>query len=110
MLLPNAENAIIAQEKLASYLLKVEHRRGRSKAKLFNSIGYVAEQWEMLADDIRRIHLTSEVIEQRVTPWGNRYEIVAPLTGPSGDTVLFRSVWQIDLGTDQPRLITMYRE
>jgi len=37
-------------------------------------------------------------------------DVVAPLTGPSGDTVLFHSVWQIDLGTNLPRLITMYPE
>jgi uncharacterized protein DUF6883 len=49
-------------------------------------------------------------VEKRETLWGTRYDIVAPLTGPSGDTVMFRSVWQIDLGSDQPRLITMYPE
>jgi Domain of unknown function (DUF6883) len=110
MKLPNAESAIIAEDKIAGYLLDIAHRRGGSKAKLLNSLGYEAERWQQLANDLRREHLTADVIEQRDSVWGRRYEIVAPLTGPTGDTVLFHSIWQIDLGTDCPRLITMYPE
>jgi hypothetical protein len=108
--LPNATNAIIPEEKLSAYLLDIEHVRGGSKARLLISLGYTRDQWQQLADDIRQAHLTADVVEQRNSPWGQRYDIVAPLTGPNGDTVLFRSIWQIDLGTDMPRLITMYPE
>jgi len=110
MNLPNAKNAIISEEKLAGYLLDVFHRRGGSKAKLLISLGYDPQHWQVLSDDLRRQHLTAEVIEQRETAWCTRFEIVAPLTGPTDDTVLFRTIWQIDLGTDRPRLITMYPE
>ena len=55
-----------------------------------------------LAEDVHQQHSTADVVEQRDTLWGMRYDIVAPLTGPSGDTVMFRSVCQIDLGSDQP--------
>jgi hypothetical protein len=110
MKLPNAENAIIAEDKLARYLLDPGHRRGGSKARLLYSLGYDALHWQQLTDDLRRQHLTEEVIEQRETTWGQRYEIVGPLTGPSGDTLMFRSIWQIDLGANRPRLITMYPE
>jgi hypothetical protein len=34
MFLPNANNAIIAEDKIANYLLDAGHRRGGSKAKL----------------------------------------------------------------------------
>jgi len=68
--LPNAEKAIIAEDKLAEYLLDIGHRRGRSKAKLLLSLGYEAEHWRRLAEDIRQEHLTAEVVEQRETAWG----------------------------------------
>jgi hypothetical protein len=110
MKLPNAENAILADEKFVSYLLDLDHRRGGSKAKLLYSLGYHIQSWQVLAEDLRREHLSADVVEVRDTLWGKRYEIVAPLTGPGDDTVLFRSIWQIDLGTDRPRLITMYPE
>ncbi len=110
MKLPNAENAIIEEVKLVEYLLNLNHRRGASKAKLLASIGYVATGWQRLADDLRQQHVAAELVEQRETVWGKRYDIVAPLTGPTGDTLMFHSVWQIDIGSDQPRLITMYPE
>ncbi len=110
MKLPNAAQAIIAEEKLTDYLLNVNRRRGRAKAKLLYSLGYDVQSWQRLESDLQEQHLTGDVVEQRELIWGTRYDIVAPLTGPSGDTVMFRSVWQIDLGSDTPRLITMYPE
>lgn len=110
MKLPNAANAVIAEEKIAAYLLDVTHRRGGSKARLLYSLGYNSQNWQQLAHDIRLQHLVTDVIEQRDTAWGRRFDIVAPITGPTGDTLLFHSVWQIDLGSEFPRLITMYPE
>ena len=51
-----------------------------------------------------------EVDCQSSTEYGERYEIAAPLSGPAGWSNQFRSVWQIDTGTQVPRLITMYPE
>jgi len=110
MKLPNAERAVIQQAKIVDYLLNVEHRDGGSKAKLLLSLGYAPANWRQLKSDLVQMHLQEDVIVSRQTISGVRYEIVPPLTGPSGDTVLFRSVWQIDLGTDAPRLVTMYPE
>ena len=61
MKIPNADQAVIAEDKLRGYLLNFTHRRGGSKARLLVSVG-------------------------------------------------FRSIWQNDLGTDYPRLRTMYPE
>ncbi len=97
MKLPNAEKAIIPSDKLTSYLLNLDHRRGGSKAKLLVLLGYKASSWDVLAEDIRREHLSSDVVEEHDSEWGKRYEIVAPLTGPLEDTVLFRSIWQMIL-------------
>lgn len=107
MRVPNAENAIIEQAKVVRYLLDVDHPQGGSKARLLLSLGYTTVQWSQLDADLRQQHLAEEFVAASPTPWGDRYEIVAPLSGPNGDTVLFRSVWQIDLGSDAPRLITM---
>jgi hypothetical protein len=63
-----------------------------------------------LEADIRSQHLSAELEGTLDTEYGMRYEIVAPLQGPSPPAVIFRSVWQIDTGTEVPRLITMYPE
>jgi Domain of unknown function (DUF4926) len=108
--LPNAGNAVIAQEKLRLYLLNAAHRRGGSKASVLLSLGYSIANWQQLEADIRAQHLTAEVELETESEYGDRYEIAAPLTGPNGRSILFRSIWQIDIGTDRPRLITMYPE
>jgi hypothetical protein len=110
MKLPNADNAIIAPEKLRDYLLNPEHRRGRSKAKMLLSMGYRTDHWQQLEMDLRRQHLLADIDTSETNDYGTTYIIVAELAGPNGDDYPFRSVWQIDFGTDLPRLITMYPE
>jgi hypothetical protein len=110
MKIPNADKATIERTKIVHYLLDVDHPDGGSKARLLESLGYSSADWLQLDSDMRRMHLTEDYMATRQSLWGVRYEIVAPITGPSGDTVMFRSIWQIDLGTDVPRLITMYPE
>ena len=110
MLIPNADKAIIASEKLRDYLLNPAHRRGSAKAKLLLSCGYKAESWQVLEADLRRQHLTVDFLAAKDNAYGRSFEIRAPLNTPSGRRVNFQSIWQIDAGTDRPRLITMYPE
>ena len=110
MKVPNAGNVIIAPEKLRDYLLNPGHRRGGSKAKLLLSMGYQADQWQQLETDLREQHLTVDVEEVEENDYGTCYAIVAGLTGPDERTIPFRSIRQTDLGSDCPRLITIYPE
>lgn len=108
MLVPDAEHAIIAPEKLTDYLLNPVHRRGAAKARLLLSLGYQRENPERLANDLRRDHLTQPIHGRSYNAYGECFEILAPIDTPSGRRVRFQSIWQIDHGTDRPRLITMY--
>jgi hypothetical protein len=110
MKIPNAHQAVITQDKLCTYLLNIAHRRGASKAKLLLAMGYRPDDWQRLEADIRARHLTADVDREVDTEYGTRYEIAAALHGPAGWAANFRSVWQIDTGTQIPRLITMYPE
>lgn len=110
MKLPHADKAEIAPAKLKDYLLNPAHRRGGTKARLLHSFGYRAEVWQQLEADLRTQHLIAEVSTWRDTDYGRTFEIVAPLVTPHGRSLLIRSVWQIDTGTDHPRLITIVPE
>lgn len=92
MTVPNADRAIIAADKLTGYLLNVSHKRGGPKARLLLSVGY-------RSGNVARTHQNA---------YGVVYEIEAPIKTPSGRSVRFCSVWQVDTGTDVPRFITMY--
>ena len=45
MRIPNAERAVIVENKVRNYLLNVDHEDGGTKAMLLISMGYVAEEW-----------------------------------------------------------------
>jgi hypothetical protein len=108
MRIPNADKAILAPEKLRDYLLNPAHRRGSPKARLMLALGYRRDQWEVLETALRMQHLTADFDSTTENPFGQRFGVVAPITTPGGRVVIFCSVWQIDKGTDVPRLITMY--
>jgi len=110
MKLPNKDHAVIAPEKLISYLLNTEHKRGGAKARLLSQFGYRVANWQQLESDIRLSHLNAEVTAARQTMYGMRYEIHAPLHTPVGRILQVRTIWQIDDGADIPRLITLFPE
>jgi hypothetical protein len=107
MQLPNRALAVIARDKLTDYLLNHRHKRGGSKARLLAQFGYTLQNRERLEADIRR-GLEAEVRVVRPTDYGKRYEIGMTLQTPSGEPLTIRTIWQIDIGTEFPRLITLY--
>jgi hypothetical protein len=108
MRIPNADKAVIAPEKLRDYLLNPSHRRGSSKARFLLSCGYRADAWQILETDLRTQHLTADYSSTQDNVYGGRFAVRAPLATPNGRQVLLLSVWQIDVGTNVPRLITLY--
>ena len=108
MTVPNADRAIVAADKLTGYLLNVSHKRGGAKARLLLSVGYRADNPQVLESDLRTQHLSLDVTRTHESAYGVVYEIEGPIRTPSGRDVRFCSVWQVDTGTDVPRFITMY--
>jgi hypothetical protein len=88
-------------------LLNTEHKRGGSKAKLLTHFGYSHDNWQRLDADIRKFDLIADVNVVKETAYGIRYEIRANLLTPIDRSLLVKTVWQIDSGTDFPRLITL---
>jgi hypothetical protein len=108
MKIPNNDRALIEPSKLTEYLLNTGHKRGGTKAKLLLQFGYSPDNWQQLELDIRKFHLTEDVKLIKETAYGTRYEISANLITPINIPLLVKTVWQIDTGTDFPRLITLF--
>lgn len=107
MKIPNSNQAIIEISKLTDYLLNTQHKRGGSKAKLLIQFGYSLNNWQQLEADIRTFHLSADVNLIKQTPYGIRYEINANLITPIKRKLFVKTVWQIDIGTNFPRLIIL---
>lgn len=103
----NATRARIDPRKLRDYALNPEHITGRHKAVFFGQMGYTAENWRVLERDIREQHLSQPVEAGRPSPYGNKYTVTAPLTGPNGEVRSVTTVWIFKIGNDYADLVTI---
>ena len=104
------DDAVIAAEKLIDYILSSNHPEGRSKAAYLSQMGYNQGNWQVLEQDLRKQHLSCDAKEGSLSPYGKKYEILAPLTGPNGKTMWIRSIWIVRHGENMARLITIIPE
>jgi hypothetical protein len=108
MSLPNADRAVVDPAKVRDYLLAAAHPVGRFKARFFVSLGYAAEQWERLRNDILILGRAGAVSSEIAIAYGRKFEVDGILTGPSGRSATVRSVWIVRTGEDFPRLVTVF--
>ena len=108
MNLPNHEQAIVPQRKIAAYLLSHSHRDGRSKARFFAQFGFSVQNWEELAQALRQHAAGHEITKLENSSFGMRYIIEGPITTPDGRTPLIRSVWFVANGETIPQFATAY--
>jgi hypothetical protein len=106
--IPNADRAVITEDKLRNYLLALDHRHGTTKARFFRGLGFTRDEWVLLGEQLRQQHLPLDVAEEIITEFGRDFVIRGPLTGPNGRTERVKSVWTIDHGEELPRLVTAY--
>ena len=104
---PDAERAIVAEEKICEYLLNAAHPIGGSKAVWFESLGYSVENWRLLADDLRRVAAGCEQFVAKASPFGVKFETVGEISIPPHRPGRVLAVWIVE-GNSLPRLITAY--
>jgi hypothetical protein len=105
--LPNSEKARIDPRKLREYALNPQHVTGRFKAAFFKQMGYEADHWQRLENDIREQHLSQTAEPGQPSPFGRKYTITAPLVGPNGNLRWVTTVWMIRTGNNWAELVTI---
>lgn len=108
MVLPGVDGAEVDEAKILGYLLSPTHRAGQSKAAFFTKHGFSAEQWQLLAEALRRQAKTGTVSAEKKTAYGMHYVVDGPLIAPDGTRLNVRSVWFINEGTERPRFATAH--
>lgn len=108
MKLPNADQAVVAREKITDYLLSESNVHGRDKNWFLRRFGFHPDRWPELAAALRDQGQQNEVAEIEPTAYGIQYVIIGLIETPDGRNPNIRTVWQIDYGTTHPRLITAY--
>ena len=103
----SASEAVIAPEKLRDYILSPTHPDGRAKAAYLGRIGYNQADWRRLDADLREQILSRDADPVGPSMYGQKYEILGPLTGPNGTLAWVRTIWIIPTDHSAPRLVTL---
>ena len=107
-MLPTFEHAYVDPAKVRDYLLSPVHPVGRFKAVVFQALGYRAEGWETLRDDLLALTRTTEAVAGQTSTFGQKYEVSGTLRGPNGREAKFTSVWLVPIEGEAPRFITAF--
>jgi hypothetical protein len=108
MMLPNAVEARVPEDKIVKYLLSATHRAGKSKAAFFARFGFTVQRWEELAAALERHARENPVAMSEVTAFGTRYVVDGTLVAPDGAALNVRSVWFISHEKGAPRFATAH--
>src|SRR5437016_5984937 len=108
MPIPNADLAYSPPKKLSEYLLNDAHPVGGDKARWFESLGYRFDDPFRLATDLLAVLRASSDFSVENAPFGIKYEVRGKLNTPSGAMANVITVWIVESGTTQPRLVTAY--
>ena len=106
--LPHADQATVDREKIVDYLLNPAHPDNAGKAAFFTGLGFRRDDWPALAAAFRKLAEQGDVAITMESPHGWKYVLRGCIATPSGKTPWVQTVWIIDQGREQPRLVTAY--
>ncbi|MFB0490708.1 hypothetical protein ABIE45_003294 [Methylobacterium sp. OAE515] len=91
----------IAESKIHGYLLNLDHRKGRHKARVLLACGFTQASGSLLIAALFSHARPSQLVREVDATYGRKYVYEGPLETPDGSNPLFRSVWQSK--PDDPR-------
>jgi hypothetical protein len=107
-MLPGVEQAVVEPAKIRDYLLSSSHPVGRFKSVVFFSLGYTAEDWPKLRDDLLSLARTNEACPGQQSEYGQKYEVSGSLQGPNGRARGITTVWLVPVSDKRPKFITAF--
>ncbi len=104
---PDAEFAVAAKAKVCDYLLNFAHPIGGPKAAWFQALGYTQNEWQTLADHLRRVAVSCEEFVAKPSEYGVKYETKGEIGVPPHGRGRVVAVWIVEANL-LPRLVTAY--
>ncbi len=111
--MPYASAAVTPKEKFLKYSLDPTNPRSRGKPEAYQrGLGYTRENAAGLIAQIHHAVTSGDVrpFELERSQHGAKFKYRIPVTGPNGKTKDVIAVYQIDNGSQKPRMITNYLE
>jgi len=108
--LRNPHLAIVDRRKVVGYLLNSAHPRNGGKARFFEALGFSADAPEHFIAALHSVAATGDAVARTESVHGEKYVVdgLLPLHTEKDPGRVVRTVWLIEHGQDQPRLVTAY--
>jgi hypothetical protein len=104
-----ASQLSIDSKKLTAYALNQNHPKGKHKARVFEvKLGYTADNYETLLQQIEALALDSEANLQRTDQYGQHIRVDLTVKGVFGQEATVRTGWLVTPGSDIAFLSTLY--
>lgn len=94
-----------------------EHSSSQGKWVAFEAIGYDLQNpvhrhlsCHNVISQLKQQLATTEAIQGQVSKYGLRFRVKVSIQGPNGKQGDLQTIWQIDNGSEAPRLITTWLE
>jgi hypothetical protein len=106
--LPFPDDLRVDRAKVVDYLLSASN--GRGKAAFFTRYGFNPVAWEVLAEALKEQARRYPVATAVDSVYGTRYSVDGGINTPSRrePRPYVRTVWILESGSSQPRLITAH--
>ena len=108
MHVPNREFAEVDLRKVTEYLLDPAHPVGAGKAAFFLAHGFRIDRPQELVFELLAVVKGFEVVSISETRHGRKFVVDGAIRAPDGRSPSVRTVWAIDVGRLNPRLITAF--
>jgi hypothetical protein len=106
--LPNRLQAYVPSHKLHAYLLSETHAVGKAKATFFRALGFNEANAHLLEHELLSLAHSAPVQEVIPSPHGVKYVLEGVVETPSGTAPRIRTIWILETGEENPRLVTAY--
>jgi len=99
---------VVPDDKLALYLLMLDHPKGGAKARFFRNAGFSPDDLPTMAAALIRHGENTTLQSAEEAGYGMKYVMVGPVHAPNGRHYTIRSVWLEEKPRSEVRLVTAY--
>jgi len=108
MKIPNNEYSLVADNKITDYLLSETHEIGKHKAEFFKRFGFSLNEIDTFKYSLIQHSIDRDIVETKHSNFGVKYELKCEFKTPDDRNPCIKTVWIVENGHEEPKLITAY--
>ena len=110
MKIPNNDQSFVADNKITDYLLNDNHELGRHKADFFKRFGFDPDDVATFKSSLIQHSIERDIENKKDTDFGTKYELKCKIKTPDERNPCIVTVWIIENGQEEPKLVTAFPE